>query len=91
MCETLGYARSCYYRQTREKDDEVLKEAIETLAGRWPTYGYRRITAELRRDGWMVNGKRVRRIMSDMGLYGKSYRRKRRTTQSGARAGGGSA
>jgi putative transposase len=82
VCETLGYPRSRYYRQACDKDDQALMGAIEEIAGRWPTYGYRRITAELRRNGWTVNGKRVRRIMSEMGLVGKTYRRKRRTTQS---------
>ena len=82
VCETLDYPRSRYYHQSRDKDEATLKAAMEDIAGRWPTYGYRRITAELRREGWSVNGKRVRRIMSEMGLVGKSYRRKRRTTNS---------
>jgi putative transposase len=82
VCETLDYPRSHYYLRTQGKDDAVLREAIEGTAGKWPTYGYRRITAELRREGWTVNGKRVRRIMSEMGLCGKTYRRKKRTTNS---------
>ncbi len=82
VCETLGYPRSRYYHQVRDKDDHALKAAIEEIAGRWPTYGYRRITAELRREGWVVNGKRVRRIMSETGLVGKTYRKKRRATNS---------
>lgn len=82
VCETVDYPLSCYYHQSRGKDEAALKSAIEDIAGRWPTYGYRRITAELRRFGWSVNGKRVRRIMSEMGLVGKTYRRKRRTTNS---------
>ena len=43
VCETLGYARSRYYRQSRERDDRAVMVAIEEIAGRWPTYGYRRI------------------------------------------------
>ena len=82
VCETLGYARSLYYRLSRERDDHALMVAIEEIAGTWPTYGYRRITAELRRECWLVNGKRVRRIMKEMGLVGKTYRNKRRTTNS---------
>ena len=38
------------------------------LAGRWPTYGYRLLTAELRRDGLPVGGKRARRLMRELGL-----------------------
>jgi putative transposase len=52
------------------------------LAARWPTYGYRRLTAMLRREGWSVNGKRVRRLMAEMGLQGKAPARRRRTTDS---------
>jgi transposase InsO family protein len=82
VCETLDYPRSRYYRRSEGKDDAALRKAIEEIAGEWPTYGYRRVTAELGRSGWVVNGKRVRRIMSEMGLEGKTYRRKRRTTNS---------
>src|SRR5437764_3243005 len=52
----------------------------------WPPggrpYGYRRLTAMLRREGWTVNGKRVRRLMAEMGLKGKAPVRRRRTTDS---------
>jgi transposase InsO family protein len=82
VCETLDYPRSRYYRRAEGKDDTELRKAIEEIAGEWPTYGYRRITAELGRSGWAVNSKRVRRIMSEMGLAGKTYRRKKRTTNS---------
>jgi transposase InsO family protein len=36
--------------------------------GGWPPHGYRRLTAMLRREGWSVNEKRVRRLMAEMGL-----------------------
>ena len=36
----------------------------------------------LRREGWSVNGKRVRRLMAEMGLKGKAPTRRRRTTDS---------
>lgn len=82
VCEVMEYPRSLYYRKRVEKDDQRLKNEIEEIAGRWPTYGYRRITAELRREGRVVNGKRARRVMGEMGIFGKSYRKKRRTTNS---------
>ena len=56
--------------------------ALGRLAARWPTYGYRRLTVMLRREGWSVNGKRVRRLMAEMGLKGKAPVRRRRTTDS---------
>jgi putative transposase len=52
------------------------------MAARWPTYGYRRLARMLRREGWQVNEKRVRRVMHEMGLCGKAPVRKHRTTDS---------
>jgi len=40
-----------------------LRDAIQKLAVEMPAYGYRRITAALRRGGWVVNHKRVLRLM----------------------------
>jgi len=82
VCRTLGCPRSSYYYQGRGRDDQVLKEALKQVAGTWPTYGYRRLTAQLQREGWSVNEKRVRRVMGELGLQGKVYRKKRRTTNS---------
>ena len=82
VCETLAYPRSLYYYQARERDNQALIEAIREVAGAWPTYGSRRITAQLRRQGLRVNRKRVLQIMDALGLEGKTYRRKRRTTNS---------
>jgi putative transposase len=82
VCGTLDCPRSSYYYQAREPDEQALKEAITEVAATWPTYGYRRITAQLRREGWLVNSKRVRRLMGQLGFQGKVYRKKRRTTNS---------
>ncbi len=85
VCRTLGCPRSSYYYQARGRDDQVLKEALAEVAGTWPTYPSREGPAthcQLQREGWPVNGKRVRRIMGELGLQGKVYRKKRRTTNS---------
>ena len=42
--------------------EKLLIEEIVVLASRYGRYGYRRITALLRMDGWDVNHKRVERI-----------------------------
>jgi len=82
-CEVLGCARSNYYYQAAESPDEAkLKAAIRGEAAKWPAYGYRRITAQLRRQEWPVNHKRVQRLMRLMDLQAKVKRRKRRTTNS---------
>lgn len=52
----------------RKVCDEALTEAIVDIASRYGRYGYRRITALLREDGWLVNHKRVERIWRQEGL-----------------------
>jgi transposase InsO family protein len=45
-----------------------LRDAIHRIALQWPSYGRPRITAELRRQGWTVNHKRVRRLLREDNL-----------------------
>ena len=45
-----------------------LRDEIQRIATEWPCYGWRRVQAELRRRGWVVNHKRVRRIMREDNL-----------------------
>ena len=80
--DLVGCSRSSYYHQAKEPDETEIKAAIKDAAGEWPTYGYRRITAQLRRQGWVVNRKRVRRLMQEMDIKAKIKRRSRRTTNS---------
>jgi len=82
VCRALSFPRSSYYHRGVEPDESALTAALVQLAGQWPTYGYRRLTAHLRRKGFLVNGKRVRRLMREMGLTRKAVARKRRTTNS---------
>lgn len=83
VCETLGFPRSQLYRPSPGSDkDAELREALSRLAGEWPTYGYRRLTAQLKREHWQVNSKRVRRVLAEMGLLRQRPARKRRTTNS---------
>jgi putative transposase len=66
-CHLLGVSRSNYYepRPAREPVEETLRlrDAIERIALEFPGYGYRRVTAQLHREGWEVNHKRVLRVM----------------------------
>jgi len=86
VCRVLALPRSSYYAHldqlTRQPDPEDLglSAALDQLAATWPTYGYRRMTHELRRAS--VGPKRVRRLMAEMGLLGRSPRRKVHTTDS---------
>jgi putative transposase len=84
VCRLLGVPRSTvYYRPQPAPDAEaIFKSALLDLAGEWPTYGYRRLTAMMRRLGWPVNGKRVRRWMEELGINGAPPPRRPRTTNS---------
>jgi putative transposase len=63
LCQVAGLARSSYYYAARRRQDTALRAAIEQVAVEFPRYGYRRMTAELRRRDWPVNRKRVLRLM----------------------------
>jgi transposase InsO family protein len=82
LCEALDVHRSSLYHEPRPGEDRPLREALIALAGQWPTYGYRRLTVMLRRQGHPVNAKRVRRLMSELGLSGEPPPRHPRTTDS---------
>jgi transposase InsO family protein len=84
VCRLLDVPRSTlYYAAQPVPDDEaMLKVVLLDLAGQWPTYGYRRLTAMMRRLGWPVNGKRVRRWMDELGIHGAPPTRTKRTTNS---------
>ena len=55
-CRVLGQHRSVQRRAQRRADDEAaLKESIVALARQYGRYGYRRVTALLRAEGWRCN------------------------------------
>jgi transposase InsO family protein len=65
----IGQPRATQRRVLKvREDEEVLRAEILTLASWYGRYGYRRITALLRREGWQVNRKRVERIWRQEGL-----------------------
>lgn len=84
VCRLLGVPRSSiYYAAQPVPDAEAMfKSALLDLAGEWPTYGYRRLTAMMRRLDWPVNSKRVRRWMNELGIHGAPPTRTTRTTNS---------
>jgi transposase InsO family protein len=65
-------SRSGFYRfdggEPGPDPDMELRDAIQKIALEWPSYGRPRITEELRRRGWVVNPKRVRRLMREDNL-----------------------
>ena len=69
ICETLDFNKSTlYYQPKSDPSEEVLREEIEQLAARYPTYGYRRITKVLLRLGYRVGYRRVARLMKAANL-----------------------
>lgn len=73
MLELGRVSRSGFYRFDAEAapkadGDMDLRDAIQRIAVEMPSYGRRRITAELRRRGWRVNPKRVYRLMREDNL-----------------------
>jgi putative transposase len=81
-CQLLEVNPGSYYRsagrarvhgdtspsQSKETEGTVLREAIERITLAFPAYGYRRVTAQLHRDGCWVNHKRVLRVMREESL-----------------------
>jgi putative transposase len=67
LCEVLELPRSTYYHQGQEKaGDQALRAEIEKVIARWPTYGYRRVTHQLKRTGHAVGETRVRRLLEEL-------------------------
>ncbi len=51
ICEVLDLPRSTFYHTRAVAEDSDLRAALLDLAGQYPTYGYRRLTALLKRAG----------------------------------------
>jgi transposase InsO family protein len=84
----MNIARSTFYRRRKTRNpDEMKTEAdlidrIETICLGFPRYGYRRVTEQLKRDRWLVNHKRVLRLMRESDLLCRVKRRWTKTTDS---------
>lgn len=76
-CELVGLSRTGYYYRSRAPDRTVLKMRLRELAMTRVRFGFQRLTVLLRREGWPVGKKLVRRLYKEMGLTVRSrYRRK---------------
>ena len=65
-------------RFDRENPDKVLEKKILEIRKQHKNYGYRRMTGELRNQGFVVNKKKVQRIMQKLGLQVTTFIRKSR-------------
>lgn len=78
-CRALGLARSSYYHNsTMSPERRDVQKQIVSLSQDHPRYGYRRVTALLRREGHEVNVKRVQRVRRKEGLQVSRRQRKLR-------------
>ena len=72
LCQLGGVSRAGYYRHFEDhapaRAETELRDAIQRLSLAHRHYGYRRITAQLRREGWITNAKRVLRLMREDNL-----------------------
>lgn len=76
-CRLVGVSRSTMRYQRRRRDDAILVERLGVLARQRPRFGYRRLHAVLRREGQVVNHKRVYRLYRAAGLAVPQRKRKR--------------
>ncbi len=86
MCHLAEVSRAGFYRRwlpaVVPADEVALRDAVQRVALEWPAYGSRRISRELHQRGWMVNRKRVQRMMREDNLLCLRHRRFVVTTDS---------
>ena len=74
----IGVARSSLRYQAKPQNDDALRLAMIRLAKQYGRYGYRKVTALLRMEGWRVNHKKVERLWGEEGLQLPHRHKKRR-------------
>ena len=88
LLEAARLPRSTYYYQLKQLDkldkDKDLKAEIQSIfTEHRGNYGYRRMTLELRNRGYMVNHKRVQRLMKVLGLSARIRRKRKYSSYQG--------
>jgi putative transposase len=72
LCHLAGLPRATYYRhlnrRSRETAECELRDQLQRICLKHPFYGYRRVAATLRRQGMVVNAKKVLRLMREDNL-----------------------
>jgi len=81
-CAAAGISRSSFHYESRRTDDVELLERIKEIREKKPRWGYKRVHAKLRKEGFVVNHKRVERIWRDYG-FTLSARRRRKKVRTG--------
>ncbi len=82
LCEVVMLSKSTYYYNSSSPAEADLKAQLRHLAGRWPTYGSRRLSEEMQRTGYRIGRMRTARLMAELGIKARRKQRKKRTTDS---------
>jgi putative transposase len=77
-CRLARFSRAGFYRKSIATDQSALRLRIREIAHARPRFGYQRIHVMLRREGWPVNKKRVRRLYRLDGLQLRMRIRRRK-------------
>ncbi len=87
QCALLGLSRASYYYAAVPEDplNLELMRRIDAQYLETPFYGWPKMTVALRKQGYPVNGKRVRRLMRQMGLHAITVRKRLATSTPGHR------
>ncbi len=68
--------RTYYYKSRKKPSNKALISRIEQICLEFSGYGYRRVTKQLKREGWIINHKKVYRLMRENGLSCQPRKRK---------------
>ncbi len=79
-CSVIGTDRSTIRYRSRRPDDAELRERLRALAGERRRFGYRRLHVLLRREGHVVNRKKIQRLYLEEGLSVRKRRGRKRAT-----------
>jgi putative transposase len=79
-CGLLRFNRASWYYRPHPRDDRAIRGRICELAQARPRFGFQRIHVLLRREGWLVNKKRVHRIYREEGLTVRLRQRRKRAS-----------
>ena len=77
-CRVMRVDTSTYHYKSRRPGQAHLEQRIRDICQTRVRYGYRRVHVLLRREGWMINQKKTRRIYRELGLQLRNKSPKRR-------------
>lgn len=77
-CKVLPFDTSSYHYKSRRTDPAAVKQRIKAICETHVRYGYRRVYHILRREGWVVNAKKVYRLYRELDLQLRNKTPKRR-------------